>query len=77
VTTEFPSYERVMTAKARLLLRLADTLGVKVGSDGKNLITITRSAVPPELGRWLHAELCKRSRAVAKIIEQENNGGRT
>ena len=49
MTTKFPSYERVMTAKARLLLRLADALAIKVGSDGENVITVTKSSEPPEI----------------------------
>jgi hypothetical protein len=33
--------------------------------------------VPLELGRWLHAELCKHSREVIAIIMRENAGGRS
>jgi hypothetical protein len=75
MTTEFPSYERVMTAKALLLL--ADALGIKVGSDGVDVVTVSTSRVPFEVSRWLHVELCKRSRDVSKIIEAENAGGNT
>jgi hypothetical protein len=77
MTTEFPSYERAMTAKARLLLSLADALAIKVGSDGQNLITIARSPVPLEVGRWLHAELAKHKQAVIDIIQAENGRGRS
>jgi hypothetical protein len=74
MTTEFPSYERVMTAKALLLL--ADALAIKVGSDGQNLITVSRARVPPEASRLLHNELCRHRAAVIEIIERENAGGR-
>ena len=77
MTTEFPSYERVMTAEAQLLLSLADALAIKVGFSGTDVVTVARSPVPLEVGRWLHTELCKHSRAVIEIIQQENGGGRT
>jgi hypothetical protein len=73
MTTEFPSYERVMTAKALLLLTQAADLGIKVGTDGRNLITVSRSPVPLELSRRLHTELCKHRTDVIEIIK--NQGG--
>ena len=69
MTTEFPSYERVMTAKALLLL--ADALGIKVGSDGVDVVTVSTSRVPLETSRWLHTQLCKHKRAVIGIIERD------
>jgi hypothetical protein len=70
MTTEFPTYERAMTAKALLLL--ADALAIKVGSDGIDVITVSRSPVPLEVGRWLHAELTKHKREVIAAILNEN-----
>jgi hypothetical protein len=61
-------------SEAMLLLRLADLLAIKVGCDGRDVITVARSPVPVEVSRWVHVELCKRKRAVIKIIEQENEG---
>jgi hypothetical protein len=55
-------------AVAALLLSLADALAVKVGSDGTDVITVAKSPVPLELGRWLHAELCKHKREVIAAI---------
>jgi hypothetical protein len=59
-------------SEAMLLLRLADALAIKVGYVGTDVITVTRSSVPLEVGRWLHAELSKHKRAVTEIIQQEN-----
>ena len=61
-----------MNAKALLLLSLANALAIKVGSDGQNLITVSSAPVPLEVGRWLHAELCKHKAAVIALIENEN-----
>jgi hypothetical protein len=65
-----------MTTPAHLeivksLLLLANTLGVKVASNGINVITVTRSSVPPEVGRWLHNELAKQPAAVLAVIRAE------
>jgi hypothetical protein len=72
MTTEFPSYERVMTAEAQLLLSLADALAIKVGFSGTDVVTVARAPVPLAVGRWIHVELCKHKRAVIEIIQQEN-----
>jgi hypothetical protein len=72
MTTEFPSYERAMTAKALLLL--ADALGIKVGSDGTDVVTVSTSRVPLEASRLLHIELCKHKQAVIEVIQQEARG---
>jgi len=61
---------------AALLLSLAGALAVRVGTDGCDIITVARSPVPLEVGRWLHAELCRHRAAVISIIQAENGGGR-
>jgi hypothetical protein len=71
MTTEFPSYERVMTAKALLLLRLAAGLGMQIGTDGVEVVTICTSRVPSKIGRWIHAELCKHKHEVIAAIMSE------
>jgi hypothetical protein len=46
-------------AVAAFLLACADSLSVKVASDGDSLITVSTSRVPFETIRWLEAELVK------------------
>jgi hypothetical protein len=57
---------------AAFLLTAADAVGLKVGSDGVDVVTVAPSPVPFELGRWLHAQLCEHKAAVIDIIEREN-----
>jgi hypothetical protein len=64
-------------SEAMLLLRLADLLAIKVGCDGRDVITVARAPVPLAVGRWIHVELCKHKQAVIQIIEAENKGGGT
>jgi hypothetical protein len=56
---------------AAFLLAAADTLGIKVGYVGDDVITVA-PGVSPELSYWLHVELAKRAPAVIAIIEDEN-----
>jgi hypothetical protein len=72
MTTEFPSYERDMTM---LLLTEAAGLGIKIGTDGVHVVTVSTSRVPLEVSRRIHAELAKHKAAVIAIIEAENVGG--
>jgi hypothetical protein len=58
--------------EAKALLHLATILGVGVASNGIDVLTVSTKRTPFELGRWLHDELAKRSRAVSEIIEQGN-----
>jgi hypothetical protein len=65
MTTEFPSYERVMTAEALLLL--ADALGIKVGSDGVDVVTVSTSRVPRH---WFDARSPEERAAILQHLEQ-------
>jgi hypothetical protein len=53
---------------AAALLNLAAAMGVLVGTDGVDVVTVAQSPVPLETGRWIHAELCKHKHAVIDII---------
>jgi hypothetical protein len=56
---------------ATALLDKALALGIRVGTDGDEVITVAQSPVPLEVGRWLHAELCKHKREVIAAIEAD------
>ena len=60
---------------AEFLLAAASSLNVKVGTDGVDVITVTRSRVPFELIRQLHAE--QNRQAIIDHIRRENAGGQS
>jgi hypothetical protein len=70
--TQISSAREAAKLEAKSLLTAAQALGIAVGSNGSDVITIARSPVPLELGRWFHSELCKHRAAVIAIIENEN-----
>jgi len=60
------------TAVAAFLLATADELGVKVGTDGHELATVSTRKVPFDLVWQLERELVRHKRAVIEVIRQEN-----
>ena len=59
-------------AVAAFLLDAADSLNVKVGTDGISVITVSTSRVPVATVTALERELVKNKRAVIALIESEN-----
>ena len=49
-------------AVARFLLAAADDLGVRVGTNGDEIATLSTSRTPFETVRWLERELAKNKR---------------
>jgi len=59
-------------AVARFLLAAADDLGVRVGTNGDDLVTVTTTRVPVATITALERELVKPKRAVIAAIMLEN-----
>jgi hypothetical protein len=74
---EFPSYERDVTAKALLILRQAQALGIKIATDGVDVIVLAPMRVPGDVRRWFETALHRHKAAVIDIIQAENGGGRS
>ena len=61
-------------AVAAFLLDAADSLNIKVATNGVDVITVSTTKVPFETIRWLEAELAKHKRAVIAAILGETAG---
>jgi hypothetical protein len=68
MTTKFPSYERVTTM---FILTEAAGLGIKIGTDGTELLMIAPLRVPRKVRTWFEAALNQHKAAVIDIILAE------
>jgi hypothetical protein len=58
-------------AVARFLLDAANDLGVRVGTNGDEIATLSTSRTSFEMVRWLERELAKNKRRVIEFILRE------
>jgi hypothetical protein len=59
-------------ATAKIILRAAANLGVKVGTDGDELVAVIPLRLPAETCRWFEAVLDHHQAAVIAVIMAEN-----
>jgi len=65
---------RAALERAAFILREAAAAGIKIGTDGVEVITVSSSRVPLATITALEAELVKNKLAVIALIERENAG---
>jgi hypothetical protein len=59
-------------ATAKIILRAASNLGVKVGTNGIELLMLAPARIPTETRRWFEAALDQHRAAVIAVIMAEN-----
>jgi len=84
-TTNSVSAGRNMTAgrgykayrEAAFILAEADNLGIKIATDGAELIVIETPRLPFETSKWFTTQLYEFRELVIELINTQQNGGQT
>jgi hypothetical protein len=72
VDTSAAAGDDAMTAKVMFILDEATALGIRVGTDGRELVMLAPLRVPRETRRWFEAALDQHRGEVIKVIQREN-----